>query len=134
MSRDLTYLLLTLLAAVLGTAATSALGKLPRVLLPLSTLVVGALSDATPRVVFPAQVAHHHARPVLHVRGVVADRELLNQREDVVVVRELVFLQLLLVLDRYLRQAQPPVSEGVLQDVGWQQHLQGVFFGLVQKR
>ena len=78
--------LLALFAAVLGASASPALGELPCVFFPPPTLVVGTLPDATTGVVFSAQVAHNHAGPVLHVRCVVTDGELLDQREDVEVV------------------------------------------------
>lgn len=78
--------LLTLLAAVLGATAASALGKLALVFLPLATLIVGALANASSRVILPAEIPHHHTRPVLHVLGVVSNGELLDQGEDIEVV------------------------------------------------
>lgn len=68
-------LLLTLLATILGPPTPPTLSKLPRILLPLPALVVRALPYPATRVVFAAEVAHHHARPVLHVLRVVADGE-----------------------------------------------------------
>ena len=86
--------LLAFLAAVLGPPAPSALGKLPGELLPLAALVVGTLPYAASGVILAAKVAHHDPGPVLHVLAVVPDSELLNQREDVEVVRLEVFLLL----------------------------------------
>ena len=87
--------LLALFAAVLCPATAAALGKLACVLFPAAALVVSALSDAASGVVFPAEVAHNNACPVLHVRCVVPNGELLDEREDVEVVRELILFQLL---------------------------------------
>lgn len=83
---------LTVFAAVLGAATTSALGKLALEFLPFATLVVCALADPTARFVLAAQIPHHHACPVTHVFRVVTDRELFYQWEDVHVVREEVFV------------------------------------------
>lgn len=55
---------LTLLGAVLCAATAAAFCELPCVLFPFAALPVGALSDATARVVFPAEVAHDYACPV----------------------------------------------------------------------
>ena len=83
--------LLAFLAAVLRPSAPSALGELPRELFPFPALVVGAVSDSASAVVFPAEVTHYYASPVLHVLAVVTDGELLDEREDVEVVWEEVF-------------------------------------------
>lgn len=80
--------LLAFLAAVLRPPASATLGKLACELLPFPALVVCTLSDAPTAVVLAAQVAHHHASPVLHVLAVVSDRELFDQRENVEVVWE----------------------------------------------
>lgn len=87
--------LLTLLAAVLGPAASATLGKLSCKLLPLAALVVGTLANATSGIVLAAQVSHNNSGPILHVRAVVSNRELFNQREDVEVVGEEIFLLVL---------------------------------------
>lgn len=58
---------LAVFAAVLGTAATTALGELALEFLPFAALVVCALADAAARFVLAAEVPHHHAGPVLHV-------------------------------------------------------------------
>lgn len=92
--------LLAVFAAVFGAAATSALGKLSLEFLPLATLVVGTLTNATPRLVLAAEVSHDHARPVLHVLRVVSDSELLHQGEDVDVVGKEVLVLILRHLDR----------------------------------
>ena len=67
------------------------------VLFPLSALVISTLTNASPCVVLPAQVPHNNPGPVLHVSAVVPDRELLDQREDVKVIREEVFLFVLVI-------------------------------------
>lgn len=90
--------LLTFFAAVFGAAASSALGKLPCKFFPLATLVVGTLSDASSGVVLAAQVPHHHASPVLHIRTVVANGELLHEGKQVEVVGQKVLLVVQLVL------------------------------------
>jgi len=46
--------LLALFTAIFGASTTAAFGKLSRELLPLATFVIGALSDASLRVIFPA--------------------------------------------------------------------------------
>lgn len=79
--------LLAFLAAVLGPPASSALGKLPRKLLPLPALIVGTLSDAASGIILPAKVPHHHSRPVLHVLAMMPDGKFLNQGEYVEIVR-----------------------------------------------
>jgi len=86
--------LLTLLAAIFRTTATATFGELSRVFLPFATFVIGTLSDASLGVVFPAQIPHDNACPVLHVLGVVPDGEFLYQREDV----EVVWLEVLFIL------------------------------------
>ena len=70
--------LLAFLAAVLGASAASTLGELPRVLLPLPTLVEGTLTNAPSSIVLPAQVPHNDPGPILHVGAVVPDSELLH--------------------------------------------------------
>ena len=90
--------LLTLLAAVLGPTAPTALGELSRVALPLAAPIVRTLSDAAAVVVLAAEVAHDDPGPVLHVVRVMPDRELLHQREDVKVVRQEILLHRLVVL------------------------------------
>lgn len=88
--------LLTLFAAILGTSTASALSKLTGVFLPLAALVVGALSDAAPRVVLPAEVPHNNSGPVLHVRAVVSHCKLFHQGENVEIVWEEELLLILL--------------------------------------
>lgn len=75
------------LAAIFGPTTTSAFRKLTRKLLPLAALIVGTLANPTPSIVLATQVAHHYTRPVLHILGVTAHCKLLNQRENIVVVR-----------------------------------------------
>ena len=53
-----------LFGAVLCATAAAALCELPCVLFPLAALPVSTLSNATARVVFPAEVAHDYACPV----------------------------------------------------------------------
>lgn len=91
--------LLAILAAVLGTAATTTLGKLSLEFLPFAALVVRTLADATARLVLAAEIPHHHTCPVLHVLRVVTDSELLNQGKDVHIIWKKVFI-LLWLLDR----------------------------------
>ena len=55
---------LALFGAVLCTAAAATFCELPCELFPFAALPVCALSDATTRVVFPAEVAHDYASPV----------------------------------------------------------------------
>ena len=86
--------LLTLFAAIFRATTTPTLGKLAGELLPFAAFIISTLSNAAFRVVFPAQVAHHHTRPVLHVLGMMPDREFFNQRENVKVVRLQVFFVL----------------------------------------
>src|ERR1700760_1094224 len=78
--------LLALFAAILGSPATSALGKLSCELFPLAALVVRALSDTSAGVVFAAEISHDYSGPVLHVRRVMANRKLLDQGENVEIV------------------------------------------------
>ena len=59
--------LLTLFAAIFRPPASAAFRELPGVLFPLAALPVGALPDAASALVFPAEVAHYDASPVLHV-------------------------------------------------------------------
>ena len=91
---------LAIFAAVFGATAATTLGKLPLELFPLATLVVSALADATSRFVLAAEVPHHHARPVLHVFGMVADGELFYQRKDVDIVGQQVLVLFLRVRNR----------------------------------
>jgi hypothetical protein len=98
--------LLALFAAIFGATATAAFGKLSRELLPLATFIIGALSDASLRVIFPAQIPHDDARPVLHIFRMVPHSELFYQREDIEVVRLEIFLILFvfrLVIERRSR-------------------------------
>lgn len=85
---------LAIFAAVLGATATPTLGELTLELFPLATLVVGALADATSRLILTAEVSHDHACPVLHVFGVMPNSKLLHQGKDVEIVgnQVLVFL------------------------------------------
>jgi hypothetical protein len=89
---------LALFAAVFGPSAAAAFGKLACKLFPAAALVVGALPDASTGVILPAEVTHNNTRPVLHVRCVVSNRKLLDQREDVEVVWELILGQLFFVI------------------------------------
>lgn len=59
--------LLAFFRAVLGAATAAAFGELASILLPLATLPVSALADATAGVVLTAEIAHHHAGPVAHL-------------------------------------------------------------------
>ena len=86
---------LAFFTAVLCPSAAAALGKLTGVFFPSAALVVCTLPDTAPRVVFPTQVAHNNACPVLHVGCVVSDGELLNEGEDVEVIWEFVFFEFL---------------------------------------
>lgn len=70
------------------------------VLFPLSTLVIGTLTNASPCVVLPAQVPHNNPGPVLHISAVVPNCELLDQREDVKIVRKKVLLLVLVINGR----------------------------------
>lgn len=87
--------LLALFAAVLSPSTAATFRELTSVFFPLAALPEGTLSDPTTAVVFPAQVAHNDASPVLHVallgrHGVGMPRrrglrgEFFDQREDVV--------------------------------------------------
>lgn len=58
---------LALFAAILGAAAATTLRELPCELLPFAALPVSALTYAATALVFAAEIAHHHSRPVLHV-------------------------------------------------------------------
>ena len=88
--------LLTLLAAVLCSAAPAALSKLPREFFPFTTLVVSTLPDAAAGVVLPAEIAHYNSGPVLHIRAMVSYCEFLNQGEDVKIVWQKIFFLILL--------------------------------------
>lgn len=55
---------LALFGAVFCAAAAAAFCELPCVFFPFATLPVGTLSDATARVILPAEVTHDHACPV----------------------------------------------------------------------
>lgn len=55
---------LALFGAVFCAAAAAAFRELPCVLFPFAALPVSTLSDATARVVFPAEVTHDYACPV----------------------------------------------------------------------
>lgn len=88
--------LLAFFAAVLCTAASSTLGKLPCELLPLAALVVCTLPDPPSGVVLAAQVTHNHTSPVLHVLAVVTHCELLDKGEDIEIVRQEVFFLLII--------------------------------------
>lgn len=90
--------LLTLFAAVLCSAAPTALSKLPCEFLPFPALVVGTLSNATTGIVLAAQVTHNNSGPVLHIRAVVSNSELLYERENVEIIRKKVLLFELLIL------------------------------------
>lgn len=104
---------LALLAAILGTATSTALGKLAGVLLPLAALVVSALSDAPSGVVLAAEVPHHNTGPILHVGAVVPDCELFNERKEVELVGQQVLLVIgILVVD--LRDILLAVEHGKL--------------------
>ena len=83
---------LAVLAAVLGPATTTAFCKLPLELFPFAAFVVRALADAAARFILAAQVSHHHTRPVPHVFRVVSDGKFLDQREDVHIIREEIFI------------------------------------------
>jgi len=78
--------LLALFAAIFGPTTAPAFRELSRELLPLPTLPVSTLANASFRVVFPTQVSHYDACPVLHVLGMMPDRELFHEGEDVEVV------------------------------------------------
>jgi hypothetical protein len=115
--------LLTVFAAVLGTAAATAFGELALELLPFATLVVSALTNTTSRLVFAAEVSHDHTGPVLHILRVVPNGELLNQREDINIIRQQV-LVLLLDLNRrrrvciLIKEMQFPVNLEFWHEVG----------------
>ena len=70
--------LLALFTAIFGASTTAAFGKLSRELLPLATFVIGALSDASLRVIFSTQIPHDDTRPVLHIFRMVSHSELFN--------------------------------------------------------
>jgi hypothetical protein len=84
--------LLAFLAAVFRPPATSAFGKLSCELLPFPTLVVCTLSNPASTVVLTAQIPHHNSCPVLHILAVVSDGKFLDERENIEVVWEEVFL------------------------------------------
>ncbi len=65
---------LALLAAVFCLSASTALGKLARILLPLAAEHVGALADAAARLVLAAGVAHDDASPVLDLHREAGSR------------------------------------------------------------
>ena len=69
---------LAIFTAVFGATATSTFGELTLEFFPLATLVIGALADATSRLILTAEVSHDHARPVLHVLGVMSNSKLLH--------------------------------------------------------
>lgn len=94
--------LLALFAAVLGAAATAALSKLASVLFPFPALIVGALADTAPCLVFPAQVPHNDPCPVLHVCAVVSYGELLDQGEYVHIIRQKILFLVLVLVNRRL--------------------------------
>lgn len=77
---------LAVLAAILCPPAAPALGELASEFFPLTALEVRALPDATSGIVFPTEIPHDNAGPVLHILWVMADGEFLNQRKDVEVV------------------------------------------------
>lgn len=113
---------LAVLAAVLGTPATTALGELPLEFLPLPAAVVGALADSTPRLVLPAEVPHDDTRPILHISRVVPHRELLNQREDVDIIRKQILIHIIRHVNR--RGARPLVQHVDLTvDVEFRDHV-----------
>jgi hypothetical protein len=77
---------LTILAAIFRSPTSSALGKLPGEFFPSPTGIIGTLPDSPLGIVFAAKVSHHHTSPILHIFGVMANRELLHQGERVEVV------------------------------------------------
>ena len=83
---------LAVLAAVFGPATTAAFCELPLEFLPFAALIVRALADTTARFILATEIPHHHTGPVPHVFRMVTDGELLNQREDVHIVREEVLI------------------------------------------
>ena len=91
-------ILLALFAAVLRPSTAAAFRKLACELFPFTALIVCALSNAASCIVLPAQVSHHNASPILHVLGMVADGKLLNEREDVEVIRLQILVYLLLII------------------------------------
>jgi hypothetical protein len=93
---------LTFLAAVLGASTSATFGELASVLLPLATLIVGTLPDAASSLVLAAQISHNDSCPVLHIGAVVAHSELLHKREEVEIIREDIFLVILLVANYLL--------------------------------
>lgn len=89
--------LLALLAAILRSAAPTALSELARKFLPFSALIIGTLPNSAFGVVFTAEVSHNNSSPILHVRAVVSHGELLDKREDVeVVLQQVLFFVFLL--------------------------------------
>jgi hypothetical protein len=86
---------LAVFAAVFGATAPPALGELTLELFPLATLVISALPDATSRLVLTAEVSHDHARPVLHILGVVSNSKLLHEGENINIIGKQVLVFLL---------------------------------------
>lgn len=84
--------LLAFFAAVFRPPAPTAFGKLTRVLLPFATSIIRTLANAASTVVLSTQISHDNPCPMTHVRGMVAHCELLNQGEDVEIIRQQVFL------------------------------------------
>jgi hypothetical protein len=84
--------LLAFLAAVFRPPASSAFGKLSCELLPFPTLIVCTLSNPASTVVLAAQIPHHNSCPVLHILAMVSNCEFLDERENVEVIWEEVFL------------------------------------------
>jgi hypothetical protein len=87
-------ILLAILAAILCPPTSATLGELPCHFFPFSTSIVRTLSNSAPRIIFAAEVLHHHTRPVLHIFRMMANGELLHQGEGVEIIR----LQVLLIL------------------------------------
>ena len=79
---------LAILAAILGTTASTTFSKLSLEFFPFAALVVCALADAAAGLILTAEIPHHHTCPILHIFGMVADGEFLNQWEDVDIIRE----------------------------------------------
>jgi hypothetical protein len=96
--------LLALLAAVFRSTAPPALCELSLELLPPPALIVGTLPNATARIVFPAQVPHHDTCPILHILGMVANREFFHQWEDIEIIRQEIFFLFLFLIYAFIHR------------------------------
>ena len=88
---------LAVLAAVFSTATAAALCELPCIFLPFTALIVCTLPYASSIVVFAAEVPHNDTSPMLHIWRMMAYCELLNEGEDIEIIREQILFLLVLI-------------------------------------